>query len=534
MSASSGILIDAARRLRPINPLIYGLAGGSDALHQQIQATLVRWGGNPASRYNWQLGNAWNAARDWEFRNGNYGNIAADDRLPSGVADKSIAAARALGAASLVTIPALGWVARDDKNESRSLDVPKGGGLPLAGSVVGAIAGYDPSANRARTSVPSLARALAGAPASAVVQDAWVRHLVRRFGDATHGGVRYYAVDNEPDLWDITHTDVHPARMGYETMLATFLDYATAIKDADPTAQVTGPVLSGWTGMYYSSLDRGADNFATAADRAAHGGAPFVTWWLQQVKAHDEQTGRRTLDVLDVHYYPQGGEYQPGGNDTATNQRRLRSTRSLWDPTFIDESWIAKTYDEDSVRGIVRLVPRLREWVTKLYPGTKIGVTEWNWGAEDTPNGALAIAEVLGIFGREGVDLAAYWTAPKERSPGALAFQAYRNYDGKGAAFGDIALSVGVTDPDRLSCFASASSATGDLVAVVLNKQESETLDARVRLANFASDTTVQQFRYAGSDEPVIKPLPDARVQAGSLALKLPPASLTVLRFARG
>jgi hypothetical protein len=523
------INVDASQRLRPISPLIYGLAGGSAALEKQVRPALMRWGGNPSSRYNWRLGNAWNAARDWEFRNGNYGSSAPDDRVPSGVADKTVIANQAAGAATLLTIPALGWVAKDDNNDSRSLDVPKGGGPALPGSAVGAIAGYDPSVNRTRTSVPSASRPSGAAAAGTVFQSEWVQHLVQRFGDAAHGGVQYYAIDNEPDLWDGTQTDIHPAQMSYASMVATFVDYATAIKEVDPAAQVTGPVLSGWTGFYYSALDRGTDNFGSSPDRKAHGGTPFLPWWLAQVRKHDEQAGKRTLDVVDVHWYPQGGEYTAGGTDPKMNALRLRSTRSLWDPTYVDESWIGKTWDEHTVQGVVRLIPRLHEWVGANYPGTKIAITEWNWGADDTPNGALAIAEVLGIFGREGVDLAAYWTAPKDGSPGAVAFQAYRNYDGEGGQFGSTALAAATTDDDRLSCYGSLDSASGVVTAVVLNKDASAPAPVSIQVTNF-TDVSVAGYQYAGTVN-ALKPLGSLTLDSGRLALALPPSSITVLRF---
>lgn len=529
-TAVYGINIDAGSLLRPISPLIYGLAGGADALRAQVRPTLARWGGNPSSRYNWRLGNAWNAARDWEFRNGNYGNTATDDHQPSGVADKTITANRAAGAATILTIPALGWVAKDDNNNSRSLDVPPGGGQALAGNAGEAITGYDPSLNRIRTSVPSAARSVSAAAADTVFQNEWVRHLVQRFGAAANGGVQYYAIDNEPDLWDGTHTDVHPAQMSYAGMVTNFLDYATAIKEVDPTAQVTGPALSGWTGYYYSALDRGTDKFGTAADRKAHGGTPFLPWWLAQVRKHDEQAGKRSLDVVDVHWYPQGGEYTAGGTDPKMNALRLRSTRSLWDPTYVDESWIAKTWDEHTVQGVVRLIPRLHEWVAATYPGTKIGITEWNWGADDTPNGALAIAEVLGIFGREGVDLAAYWTAPKEGSPGAVAFQAYRNFDGQGGQFGSTALAAATTDADRLSCYGSLADASGVVIAIILNKQATETAQASVTVSHFATDAAVAGYQYAGTVNSLTQ-LADRKLEGGRLVIALPPGSITVLRF---
>ena len=83
-------------------------------------------------------------------------------------------------------------------------------------------------------------------------------HLVQRFGRAADGGVRFYAIDNEPDLWSLTHRDVHPADMSYDAMLTTFLEYASAVKAVDPTAAVVGPVGSGWMALFYSALDRGA------------------------------------------------------------------------------------------------------------------------------------------------------------------------------------------------------------------------------------------------------------------------------------
>lgn len=526
-----GVNVDAAQRLHPINPLIYGLAGGSDGLKAQIRPTLARWGGNPSSRYNWRLGNAWNAGRDWQFRNGNYGNASASDRLPSGVADSAILANRAQGAATLLTIPALGWVAKDDNNASQSLGVPSTGGPALPGRTDGIIAGYDPTPNRQRTSVPSAARSSTSTDLGAVVQSDWVRHLVGTFGDAAHGGVQYYAIDNEPDIWDGTHTDVHPARPGYDDMLAMFLDYASMIKEADPTAQVTGPVLSGWTGFYYSALDRGTDNFKTAKDRAAHGGAPFLPWWLTQLYRHDRNTGQRTLDVLDVHWYPQGGEYTAGGTDPAMNARRLRSTRSLWDPTYIDESWIGKTWDENVTRGVVRLIPRLRDWVSAYYPGTKIAISEWNWGADDTPNGALTIAEVLGIFGREGLDMAAYWTAPKERSPGALAFAAYRNYDGRGGQFGAVALAAATTAPDQLSCFAALDPPTGDVTAIMVNKAPQQPANVSFQISNFPSGA-ISVYQCADAMT-AWRPLAPMTLQDNGVEQTLPPSSITVWRLGR-
>jgi hypothetical protein len=259
--------------------------------------------------------------------------------------------------------------------------------------------------------------------------------------------------------------------MGYDDMLANFREYATAVKARAPAALILGPDVSGWTSYFYSDLDRGDDNFRTHQDRQAHGGEAFLPWWLDQVRRLDQAAGQRTLDYLDVHYYPQAPDVAlaPAGN-AATRALRIRSTRSLWDPTYLDESWI---------RTPVMLIPLLRSWIDQHYPGTRLAITEYNWGGEEDASGAVALAEVLGIFGREGVDLATYWTAPPADSPAGAAFRLYRNYDGRGATFGDVSLPARSTRPE-VAAFASRHSDTGEVDVVLANESQSATATVQV------------------------------------------------------
>ncbi len=56
----------------------------------------------------------------------------------------------------------------------------------------------------------------------------------------------------------------------------------------------------------------------------------------------------------------------------------------------------------------------MKAWIAAHYPGTKLSISEYNWGSDDGISGALAQAEALAIFGREGVDLATRWVAPAD------------------------------------------------------------------------------------------------------------------------
>jgi hypothetical protein len=504
------VRVDLTAAGRPISPLIYGVAFASPQVLRELGASLNRFGGNPTSRYNWVNGRAWNAARDWEFRNNN------GDRPPGSIADQFVADTVATGVRPLLTVPMLGWVARNDDNGTRSVNVPNQGGPPIKpGS--DAIAGYDPAGNRQATSLPSLAHKpgpLLDPPdpaAPAVYQDEWVHHLMDRFGAAV---VPYFAMDNEPDLWSITHTDVHPVRMGYDDMLRTFLTYASAVKAVDPRAQVLGPDVSGWTAYWYAELDRGADNFATHADRRAHGDSPFLPWWLGQVAAHDRASGTRLLDYLDVHYYPQAS----GLSDTssqAVQALRIRSVRSLWDPHYADESWIGEP---------VMLIPRLKRWIADTYPGTKLAITEYNWGGERDASGAVALAEVLGIFGREGVDLASYWAYPPPDSPAGAAFRLYRNYDGRGSTFGDLSLPATSTQA-AVAVYAARHSDGAETDLIVVNQSADQTATIRLDLGG-RTPAHLDAFILRGGSAQ-IEPWP----VSPTAAMQLPPLSISLVRL---
>jgi hypothetical protein len=166
------------------------------------------------------------------------------------------------------------------------------------------------------------------------------------------------------------------------------------------------------------------------------------------------------LDYFTLHYYPQGGEFS---NDTSASMclRRNRSTRALWDLSYRDESWINDT---------VRLIPRMKDLVRRNYPGTKTGITEYSWGADSHINGATAQADILGIFGREGLDLACRWVAPAEGSITWKAMQLFRNAGGSGLGFGDASVSASIPNPDDLSAFSAIDRSTGHLTIMVINK----------------------------------------------------------------
>jgi len=519
LSAQTIIDVDAAAGRHKISPQVYGVAFATPAQLLDLNVPANRWGGNATTRYNWQV-NADNRAQDWYFESIAYGSATAGEGP-----DSFIAEARSAGAEALMTIPTVGYVAKVGPNRGKlaSFSIAK------YGAQQGNDAQWFPDAgNGVRTNGSNVTGndpLDASVPADAVFQQGWFQHLVSRWGMAGQGGLRYYILDNEPSIWFATHRDVHPVGPTMDEMLAKFIDYGQRIKATDPGAQVVGPEEWGWSAYFYSGYDQqwgalhGWDNLP---DRQAHANADYLPWLLDQLRQHQVATGQRLLDVFTVHYYPQGGEF---GNDTsaAMQARRNRSTRSLWDPAYVDETWIATA---------VNLIPRLKQWVQLYYPRTRIGITEYNWGAEGHINGATAQADVLGIFGREGLDLGARWTTPDAATPTYKAIKMYRNYDGQRSTFGETSVSTKVANPDQLSAFGALRRRDGALTVMVVNKAASGSTPVSVRLANALPSGNAQVWQLGAGN--AITRLADVPVVAGAVNTTLPAPSVTLLVITSG
>jgi hypothetical protein len=226
--------------------------------------------------------------------------------------------------------------------------------------------------------------------------------------------------------------------------------------------------------------------------------------------------------VVDIHYYP-AGLYNDKVDDK-TSEARLRSTRSLWDKTYVDESWIGQP---------VYLIPRMKQLIAENYPGTKFGMSEWNWGAEKTMNGALAIADVLGILGREDVYFATYWRFPPLNSPGFYAFSMYANYDGQGGRFGDTAVQVTSGKPEHVSAYASLDSATGRLHLMLINKDPANELVLPLQFAGFNPVREgVRFYSYSAANAGgIVSDTFDLGDPGAGAQVTLPPYSITQVIF---
>jgi hypothetical protein len=506
----------------PISPFIYGMnfydqydpyMWGTATLPTGI--TLSRVGGNRLSAYNWE-NNASNAGHDYIYESDDY---MGGGSVPGEAMRARVALARQRGAAVLMTVPTIGYVAADKSGPTGSDDAGLAARL----------------ASRFKQSLPRKTSALSLTPDTGdayVYQDEFVSWLNRQFPLAKSDPAQpiFYALDNEPDGWTGTHQEVRAStnEPTYSEMAQKTVDYAAAIKDVQPNAVVFAPVAIDLYGLY--TLRR------SSPDPVA-GSANFLDWYLDRMKAAGTAQGRRLLDVIDLHWYAQNaGVSNEGAAQTSTIvQDREQAPRSLWDPGYTESSWVT-----DWLGQPIQLLPRIKSQIAAHYPGTKIAVTEYFYYRGSDVSGAIAQADALGIFGREGVFAATVW--PSVDVNGLYsgnfttayrylfgAFDMFRDYDGAGHAFGNTSVSASTSDRVKSSVYASVDADNPSRMVIVAINKATSAQSAAISISHGFRFTTAQVFTLTSASSAPVRGADVTIAQPNAFTYSMPAQSITTL-----
>jgi len=568
------VAVDASSGTKAISPWIYGANGtknfGASANNRWF--TLNRAGGNQMSDFNWEDGYT-NSGDDFgPYFNANPTGEAGVGQRVRSEANAVYGRTGTMGNALLMTIPLMGyvsgpWQGNATPPAAASTTSP---GTPAVGT----------SGNTFRTSAPyrvgdaahASATATPSTTDSAVYQDDFLKWFDANLPGHKSSATEpiFLSMDGEPDSWGNRHHEVRGTNAsgdvitGFQELLDKTIPMATTVKDMlGANALVFGPVTSGWGGMVNLNHPSG--------DNPAAPYSFYMQQYLKGMSAASAAAGKRLLDVLDTHWYPEAETgtsitYYAGKVTTTQTENdrsvtiREQTPRSLWDPSYREFSWI--TYWNAGMGGLEGLqqIPRMKGWIDQYYPSTQIGFTEWWYGAGGDVSSAIAAADTLGIFGREGVFQASAWD--QSDAGGAACFMAgfgaFINYDGAGGHVGDTYAPTVVTDAsrpadpyipgltsglgqkypaqtlERVTAYASYDAATsGRAVIVAINKTLTTSLNVGLQV-KFAAPalTTYDAYRVTGKIGSCTGPTRVATNTAitgvNAFNATLPPQSITV------
>jgi len=510
--SSAGIqaAIDVLTNRHTISPYVYGGSyPTSPASTTDSGLSVVRWGGNATSTYNWKL-KTYNADNDYFFEDfgaNGFGNNTDGDSI------QFITDVKGAGSHPLMTMVMLPWVAQSaetsvqqggSNNYHWSYSVTKYGsqcstdqynndaGNGVKSDCNTRIAGNDP--NDAYYPIFDDHTQSCSAGANCVYRNDWAAAMATAFGSGTCSipyfsltSCHFYDMDNEVDIWGGTHVDIHSNPSGYDELANVYVAEAQKLKTWDAQAVRLGPVSCCWW-FYWN----GANN----NDKGAHAGIDFLPWWLNQVYWQDQIAGSRSLDMFDIHAYPDSPDLS---SYTQAQKQALAVSiyRDYWDPTYVSPSGTINqpyTTNIQPNKTIPFRIPRMRAIVNSIYPGTPLAMTEWSaaFAGEGDFSTALGDADAYALLGRERVSLASRWTAPVSANANYQALKLFTNYDGAHHGFGTTSVSATHNgDPDVFSIYAALNSTGSSMTILVLNKDPANAAQVQITTNGFTPTTYI-------------------------------------------
>src|SRR5450432_798701 len=230
--------VTPSKLVRPISPYIYGINSQNG---EGTGITVRRMGGNRQTAYNWEINDS-SAGSDYNHSSDDWACTAMGYRDCSQPAAQFLDFAQDNHRASvetIATIPLVDYVVADKLGSVPEAD--KAPSKRFVRSYPSRSAGPKPGPKTGPLpATPDLED-------GAVYQDELVSTLVRKLGQGAQGGIKFYSLDNEPALWSSTHPRVHPERTRFDEMVRRSEATAAEILRVDPTAQVLGGVMFGWS-----------------------------------------------------------------------------------------------------------------------------------------------------------------------------------------------------------------------------------------------------------------------------------------------
>jgi mannan endo-1,4-beta-mannosidase len=461
--------INASQGIHSISPYIYG-TNQFNTSTPPVNLGLQRLGGNRWTGYNWET-NYSNAGTDY-LNNSDLYLTNGQVRPAGGAVLPPMQAAATQGYALSVTVPIAGYVAADGNGPVSAAQVAPSSRWKQVVAKKSSIAGQP-----ALSTTPNTSDGYVFTDEFAY----WVEHTKQA------GQPVFYTLDNEPGLWDDTHPRIHPNKATFTELRDKTIAHASAIKDVAPGAIIFGPGGFGYSD--FVDLNGAPDSSTQQPPAPGTGKLHFHQWLLQEMAAEEARQHRSLLDVLDMHWYP---EAQGGGvritaegalnNSAAVVSARVQAPRSLWDPTYSETSWITSCCSG----GPIQLLNRVQSDINQFKAGTKMSISEYNYGGGNDISGAIAEADVLGIFGKKDVYAAAWWNIERQGNTNFTfaAMDMFRNYDGAGSRFGDTSVDATTSNNASSSVYASIDAKNPNRMTLVAINRTNQPLNAAIAISD--------------------------------------------------
>jgi hypothetical protein len=277
--------------------------------------------------------------------------------------------------------------------------------------------------------------------------------------------LRYWTMDNEPEIWSGTHDDIMPTQLSAEAFLQSYFAIAKKARMSYPDIKLAGPVpATEW--QWYSW-----NNAKITANGKSY---VWLEYFIKRVAEEQAASGLRLLDVIDIHSYP---------NETK-DEDILQLHRIYFDTAYVYpgangvKTTSATGWDNSITKEFV--FERCNRWL-KQYMGANHGVTfavsEYGFTNNNANVTATSYASVLGTFADHNVE---YFTPWYWHIGMWEVLHLYSHY-AKTISVQGIS-----SEEQTVSAYTSINNTADSMTIVLVNRSLTATRNVKVTLSNFA------------------------------------------------
>jgi len=277
--------------------------------------------------------------------------------------------------------------------------------------------------------------------------------------------VRYWNMDNEPEIWSNTHDDVISVQPSAETFMQVYFAVAKKARALFPNIRLTGPVSANeWFWYNWNNTP------VTGYDGRQY---PWLEYFIKRVAEEQLRTGIRLLDVIDLHFYP----------SSAAASDVVQYHRVFFDSTYhfpeangvraVSGTW-------DNSMQIENIFGRCRAWLDQYMGpdnGVGLGISETGTQLHNDPN-ALAVwyASTMGEFMNNGVEYFSPWFWDPGMWETLHLFSRYNKNNSVEAIS---------SDEQNVSAYATIDNANDSMTVALVNRSLTESRTVTLNFPNF-------------------------------------------------
>lgn len=330
--------------------------------------------------------------------------------------------------------------------------------------------------------------------------------------------LRYWSMDNEPEIWNGTHDDVMPSPITAEQFMQRYFEVAKKARERYPDIKLVGPVPANeW--QWYNwpvAISSGGRNY------------PWLEYFIKRVAEEQQASGVRLLDVLDIHFYP--------GSSTAS--QLVQYHRVYFDKEYVypeangvknvSGSWNASENKE-------YIFERCKQWL-ETYMGAGHGVTfsvsETGINEVNAKTTAIWYASTLGEFMKHPeMEIFTPWSWQEGMWEVLHLYSRYNKTEFVKATS---------SDEEFVSAYPTLNDAEDSLTVVLVNRHLSTAKNVTVNFSGFdLDDEAFEKLTLANlpNTETFISHTQNALIKSSvaptgnSITLALAPLSVVTLRL---